>query len=65
MGKSYRFAFRVTNAEETAISYDLIPGENEQDARAKFYELQELRLKLRITSGPIPSPSITTMFFCI
>ena len=52
MGKSYRFAFRVTNAEETAISYDLIPGENEQDARAKFYELQELRLKLRETHGP-------------
>jgi hypothetical protein len=50
--KSYRFSFRVPNGEETAISYDLILGENEQDARAKFYELQELRLKFRETHGP-------------
>jgi len=50
--KPYRFAFRVTKGEETAISYDLIFGENEQDAHAKFYELQELRSKFRETHGP-------------
>ncbi len=52
MRKLYRFAFRVTNGEEIAISYDLISGQNEQDACAKFYELQELRLKFWETRHP-------------
>ena len=52
MRKPYRCAFRVTNGEETAISYDLIRAENEPDARAKFYELQELRLKFWEAHGP-------------
>ena len=52
MRKPYRCAFRVTNGEETAISYDLLLAENEQDARVKFYELQELRLNFRETDVP-------------
>jgi len=50
--KPYRCAFRVKKGEETAISYALIRAENEQDARGKFYELQELRLKFRETHSP-------------
>jgi hypothetical protein len=52
VGKSYRFACKVKNGEETATSYDLVFGENEQDARAKFFELQDLRLKFWRTHHP-------------
>jgi hypothetical protein len=52
VGKSYRFACKVKSGDETATSYNLIRAENEQDARAKFYELQELRLKFWGTHGP-------------
>jgi hypothetical protein len=52
VGKSYRFTWKVKNGEETATSCDLLRGEDEQDARAKFFELQELRLKLWGTHDP-------------
>ena len=52
MRKSYRFACKVKNGDETATSYDLIRAENEQDARPKFFELQELRLKFWGTHHP-------------
>jgi hypothetical protein len=52
VGKPFRFAFRVKNGEETANTYDVIFAENEQDARAKFSELQELRLKFWGTHDP-------------
>jgi hypothetical protein len=52
VGKSYRFACKVRNGEETASTYDLIFADSEQDARAKFYALQELRVKFWETRHP-------------
>ena|SRR5579862_6438375 len=46
MQKAYRFKCRFTTGAETVDGYHLVFGENEQHARAEFYETHKASAKL-------------------